>query len=123
MDVAQDDAGVEGGGDERMAQRVGADLLIDPAPLGESLDDPSRPMPIQAAGPVPVEEDGSLFAFTNTEVDGAGGAGSEGDGDDLATLTPDGEGPMPPLRSEMFDVRAERFGVRRPLSANRHPNA
>ena len=66
-------------------------------------------MSVQATGAISVQEDRSLGTFTDTQVDGPGGAGSKGDGDDLGALAADGQGPMPPLQPEMFDVGAKRF--------------
>jgi hypothetical protein len=41
VDVAQQDAGIQtGGGDERVAQRVRADLLGQPGRAGDAADDP-----------------------------------------------------------------------------------
>ena len=40
-------AGVKGGGDERVAQRVGADVLADPGAAGDARDNPGGAVPVQ----------------------------------------------------------------------------
>ena len=78
LDVAQRDAGVEGCGDERVAERVGSDLLGQAGPAGYLADD--------SPGAVPVEplaggggEDGSFAPFADCQVDCAGGPRRERD--------------------------------------------
>jgi hypothetical protein len=48
LDVAQGDAGVEGGGDESVSQRVRADRLRDAGLLGDSADDSAGAVPVEA---------------------------------------------------------------------------
>jgi hypothetical protein len=75
LDVAQGDAGVEGGHDEAGAQHVGVDATgagassdrADPAMLGA----PIEPMAVAATQERP------LVAFADGEVDRSGGAGHE----------------------------------------------
>jgi len=124
LHFAQGNTGVEGGGDERMPQRTRADRPFDPSPLSQPLHDPSRRMSVQATGAMRVQEDGSLVTFTDAQVNGTGGAGCEGDGDDLA----------PPLR-RMVRVLCPRSNprcsmsapsaseIRSPFNANRHAKA
>ena len=66
-------------------------------------------MSVQATSAIAVQQDRSLVTFPDTQVDGSGGAGSEGDGDDLAALATDGQRPMSPLQPEVLNVGAQRF--------------
>ena len=77
-------------------------------------DDPSGGVAVEACAVV-AEEDRSLAAFADREVDGAGGSGCERDGDDLAALAQDREGAVPAFEAERFDVRADRFGDAQPV--------
>jgi hypothetical protein len=92
LDVAERNLGVEGGGDERMPQRVGPDRLGDSGADGHPADDPGGAVPVQPLS-VGGEEDRSFRAFADDQVDRPCGAGRERDGDDLATLTGDNKGP------------------------------
>jgi hypothetical protein len=85
LDVPQRHPGIEGGGDERVSQRVGADVLGDPGPAGDAADDPGGAVPVQPP-PVRGEEQRSLGALADSQVDRPGGARRERDGDDLAAL-------------------------------------
>jgi hypothetical protein len=76
LDPSQRHPGVEGGGDERVAQGVRPDGLGDPGPARRSTDDPVGGGTVQAAGVV-VEDDRSFAALTNRQVDGPGCAGGE----------------------------------------------
>jgi hypothetical protein len=98
LHVAQRHPGVEGGGDERVPQRVGADLLGDPGAPGDPADDSGGAVPVQ---PFPVcgDEEGSFGALADRQVDRPGGARGERDGDDLATLAGDNQGPVPALQA------------------------
>jgi hypothetical protein len=63
-----------------------------------------------AALAVCADEDRPFAVFPDGEVDGAGGAGREGDGDDLGALAQDGEGAVAAFEAEGFDVGAGGFG-------------
>ena len=108
MDVAQGDAGVEGGGDERVPQRVRADRLGDAGSFGHAADDASGAVPVQALA-VGAEEDRPVKAFADREVEAAGGPWGERDGDDLATFAQDGEGAVAAFAAHGGDVRPEGF--------------
>ena len=54
LDIPQWHPGVEGGGDERVPQRVRADLLGDPGAPGDPADGPGCAVPVQ---PSPVRGD------------------------------------------------------------------
>jgi hypothetical protein len=47
LDVAEGYPGVEGGGDERVPQRVRADLLGDPGAAGDPADYPGGAVPVE----------------------------------------------------------------------------
>ncbi len=109
LHIAQRDAGVESGGDERMTQGVRADRLVDPGLAGDAPHDPPRGVAVEALAVRP-DEDRPLGPLTNGQVDRAGRAWRERDGDDLAALAEHREGAMAAFDAERFDVGAERFG-------------
>ena len=113
LHVAQRDPGVERGGDERVAQRVRSDPLGDPGAAGDPAHDPAGGVAVEPAA-VGGEEDRSFAAFADGQVDGAGGAGRERDGDDLAALAQDGEGAVAAFEAER--VRCRRRWLRRPAA-------
>jgi hypothetical protein len=113
LNVAQRHAGVQGGGDERVPQRVRADVLADTGAARDFADDPPGAVPVQPP-PVMGEEDGAVAAFAGGQVDRPGGAGRERYGDDLAALAGNRQGPVPALQAQVLDVSAG--GLRRPFS-------
>jgi hypothetical protein len=76
LDVAQRHARVQRSGDEGVPQGVRPDGLSDPGAAGGSAGDLPGAVPVQPA-PVGAEEDRSLAALADREVDGAGGARGE----------------------------------------------
>ena len=52
MHVAQRHPGIQGGGDERVSERVRADVLGDPGPARDPADDPPGAVAVQ---PLPVK--------------------------------------------------------------------
>jgi hypothetical protein len=70
----------------------------------------SASQPSATGSPVTIEQDWSVLAFTDGEVDGAGGSGRHGDEDGLATFAKDGEGAVSAFETETLDVRADCFG-------------
>ena len=70
------------------------------------------------AATVRVDEDRSLAAFTNREIDRSGDSRCQRQRDRLAALAYDGEGAMAPLEAERFDLGADRLG--HPQSVQRH---
>jgi hypothetical protein len=76
LDIAQRNPGVEGGGDERVPQSVRPDQLGDPAPAGDSADDPGGAVPVQPL-PVRAAEDRSFHALADGQVDRPRGARRE----------------------------------------------
>jgi hypothetical protein len=103
LHVAQRDPGVEGGGDERVPKRVRADVLGDPGAPGDPADGAGGAVPAQPF-PVRGDEEGSFGALADNQVDRTGGARGEGDGDDLAALAGDDQGPVPAFQAQVLDV-------------------
>jgi hypothetical protein len=96
--VPQGHAGVQGGGDERMPQRMRPDVLVDPGPAGDAADDPPGAVPVQPP-PVRREEDRSLASLADSQIDRPRGAWRQRDGDDLAALAGDDQGPVPAFQA------------------------
>jgi hypothetical protein len=109
LDVAQWDAGVEGGGDERVPEGVRSDGLVDSAAAGDSSHDAGRAVSVDSLS-VRSQEDRPVKAFADGEIDRPGGARRERDGHDLAALAKDGEGAAAAFDAEGVDVGAEGFG-------------
>src|SRR5260370_41432054 len=86
-------------------ERVRADVLADPGAARDPADDPPGAVPVQPA-PVSGEEDRAFGAFAGGQVDRPGGAGRERDGDDLAALAGDRQGPVPALQAQVLDISA-----------------
>src|SRR5215204_1143480 len=101
--------GVKRGGDERVAQRVGPHALGYPCPSGDTPDDTTGRVSIDPLA-VGSNEDRSLAAFPDHQIDGAGRAGRHRYGHDLATLAQDRERAVPALQAEVLDVDADGFG-------------
>jgi hypothetical protein len=97
-----------------VTQGVRADRLGEPGPAGDTPDDPAGPVTVEAMA-VPDDEDRAADPFADGQVDSAGGARSERDGDGLATFAHDGEGPMSSLDAEGVDVDPDRFGDPQPV--------
>ena len=109
LDVAKWHAGIERGGDERVAEGVRTDCFADPRSPSDPPDDPARSMAIEAAT-VATEEDRPARSLANREIDGPGSARRHRDRHGLSSLSQDGERPVPTLKSERLDVCADRFG-------------
>jgi hypothetical protein len=79
--------------------------LVIPGAAGYPADDPPGAVPVQAptAG---CKEDGSFAALADGQVDRPRGPRRERDGDDLAALAGDHQGPVAALDAEVLDVRA-----------------
>jgi hypothetical protein len=61
------------------------------------------------------EKQRAFGALVYRQVDRAGGARGERDGDDLAALMGDDQGPVPALEPEVLDVRTGGLGDRQPV--------
>jgi hypothetical protein len=114
LDVAQWDAGVQGGRDEGMARGVRSHALADPGMARDATHDPRRTVTVEAQ-PVTPDEDRTFAAFTEDKIDGAGGARRERHGDGLAALTHDDQGAVAALESQAFDVGTDRFRDSQPV--------
>ena len=114
LHVAQRHPGIETGRDERVAKRVGADVLGDAGPAGNPPHDPGGAVPVQPP-PVPADEQRSLGALADSQVDGPGGARRERDGHHLAALAGDQQGAVAALEPEVLDVGAGRLGHPQPV--------
>ncbi len=88
-----------------MPQGVRPDRLSDSRAAGDPADDPPCAVPVQPP-PVRREEDRSLAALTDSRVDGPRGSRRERDGDDLAALARDHQGPVAALDAHCLDVGA-----------------
>jgi hypothetical protein len=109
LDVPQRHPRVQRSGDKCVPQRVRADLLGDPGAAGNSADDPRGAVPVQSF-PVGGEEQRPAGALADRQVDGAGGARGERNGDDLAALAGDDQGPMAALEAQVLDIGAGGLG-------------
>jgi len=95
LNVAQRDAGVEGGGDERVKQRMGTDLLEDPCPSGDSPHDPGSAVTIETAtGKITKDRTGA--AFSDRKVDGPGSSRGEAGSWSRTTLSTSSGSDTPP---------------------------
>jgi hypothetical protein len=56
------------------------------------------------------DEDRTAVTFSDGQVDRSGRPRCQRDGDGLASLAKDGEGPMTPLEAQGLDVSSDRFG-------------
>jgi hypothetical protein len=76
LHVAQRNAGIERGGDERVPQRVRTHVLADPGAAGDPADDPPGAVPVQPP-PAGSQEDRAVAAFARGQVDRPGSTGRE----------------------------------------------
>jgi hypothetical protein len=75
------------------AGECGADVLGDPGAAGDPADDAGGAVAVQPP-PVRSDEEWPFGALSHGQVDGAGGAWRERDGDYLAALAGDDQGPV-----------------------------
>jgi hypothetical protein len=122
LNVAQRAPGVERGGDERVPQRVRSDALGNASLAGDATHDPARGVAVETFA-VCADKDRPLAAFPDDEVDGAGGAGREGDSDDLAALAQDGQGAWPRSRPRAAMSAPVASETRSPFRENRLTSA
>jgi hypothetical protein len=114
LDIAQRYPGVEGGGDEGVAQAVRGDPLGDP-------HSPGQPLHCSVGGGAVhspsfgVDEDRPDRSFADVQVKGAGGARCQRDGEVLAALADDSQRAMATIHVQVADVGAERFGDAQPI--------
>ena len=92
--------GVERGGDERVPQGVRADVLADAGAARDPADNAGGTVPVQPP-PVRSDEQRPVGALAGRQVDGAGGARGERDGDDLAS---NDQGAVASLQAQVLDA-------------------
>ena len=93
-----------------MPQGVRPDRLGDPG----AADDPPGAVPVQPPA-IGGQEDRSVAALADGQVDRPGGARRERDRDHLATLAGDHQGPVPPFDAQRFDAGAGGLGDPQPV--------
>jgi len=99
---------VEGCGDERMSQGVGADSFLDSCSFGEPADNSGRLMSVESC-PAAGGEDGSFFAGPDCEVEGSGGARSEWYQFRLSAFAGYSQSVVASFHSHISDVSIQRF--------------
>jgi hypothetical protein len=114
LDVTEWDAGVERCGDERVAQTVRRDALVDPGALHEPLDHPIRAVPVHSSA-FDAGEDRPHRPLTDVQIQRPTGARCDGDSDVLAALAHDRQRTMPALCRQIVDVGIQRFGDPQPI--------
>jgi hypothetical protein len=87
---------------------VRAGGLADAGPAGDPAHNPSGAVPVQPA-PAGGAEDRSFAAPADGQVDRAGGPRCERDGDDLAALAGDDQGPVPALDAQRLNAGGGSF--------------
>jgi hypothetical protein len=112
--VAQRDAGVERGGDERVPQGVGTDLLVQSGPASDPAHDTRRAVAVHALA-VGAQENRSVEAFSDGQGDGACSTWCQGGGDNLSAVAQHGQGAVAAFDAKFVDVRAECFGDPQPV--------
>ena len=85
LHIAQRDPSVQRGGDKRVPQRMRPDRLGDPGAAGHPADHPPSAVPVQPSA-ISGQEDRSLAALADGQVDRPRGARRERDGDHFAAL-------------------------------------
>ena len=114
LHVTQGDPGIKRRGDKRVSERVGRDGLADPGAAGGLADDPAGAVPVQPP-PVGGQEHRPAGPLADGQVDRPGRARRQRDGDHLAALTGDRQGPVPAFQAEVLDVGADGFGDPQPV--------
>ena len=122
LHVTQRHAGVEGGGDEGVTQRVRPDPLADPGTAGDAAHDPPSSMPIDPFT-VGVDEDRTFQPFADGQVDRPGNPWGEWHRHQLAALAQHRQGAVSAFESECFDVGVDRLGHAQPFNASSDTNA
>ena len=114
LHVAQRHAGIKGGSDERVAQRVWPDPLGDPGTPGDPAHDPPSGVAVEplTGG---LDEDRPVAAFTDGQVDRPGDSLGQRHRRGLAALAQHQQGAMTTLETEGCDVRSDRLGDPQPV--------
>ena len=108
LHVAQRNTGVEGRRDERMAEGVRTNRLVDSGLAGEPPDDPPCGVAVEPLT-VPTQEDRALHPLADGQVERTRSARGERDDDDLAPFPQHSQGAMAAFHAECRDVGAERL--------------
>src|SRR5687768_936924 len=106
LHVPERHAGVEGCGDEGVAEGVRPNRLVDPRPAGEATHNPPCGVAVEPRA-IPADEDRTVDPLSERQVDRSCGTGCERDRDDLAALAQHREGAMAALDAERLDVSAQ----------------
>jgi hypothetical protein len=114
LHVAQRDTGIQGGGDEGVAQSVRSDPLGDPCPAGDPPHDPAGGVTVQPVT-VGAEEHWAHGALADREVNGAGDARGERHGDGLAAFAQHRQCPVTAFEAEVVDIDADRLRDPQPV--------
>ena len=114
LHVPERHACVERRGDEPVRERVWPDGLGDPGAAGYPVDDPGGAVPVQPTA-IGSQQDGPFTALADGQVDRPGGARGERDGDDLAALAGDHQGPVPALHAQGLNVCTSSLGDPQPV--------
>ena len=114
LDVTERDPGVERSGDEAVAQRVRRDVLGDPGRVAQAADHPGGGVAVHPLTVRP-DEDRTMRAFADAQVDGSGGAWGERNRHLFAALAQDPQRAVAAFGGELLDVRAERLGDPQPV--------
>ena len=81
-------------------------MLGDSGPPRDPADHPRRAVPVQPPS-VRGGEQRPVGALADRQIDGAGGARCERDGDGLAALTGDDQGPVAAFEAQVLDVSTD----------------
>ena len=112
LDIAQRHAGVERGGDERVAQERSTRLLI---PAQRAVRRMVRAALWRSSGVPSSRKFRPSAAFTRGEIHRPGRAGRHRHGHDLAVFADHGQGAVTAFETEGLDPRADRFGHSKPV--------
>jgi hypothetical protein len=118
LDVSQRDPGVEGGHDERGSQHVGVHGAEARA-LADRADPPVGGSAVEAVA-VMAPKDWPVVAFTDGQVDRAGGPGHERHGGGLVALAHDPERAVAALDGEVLDVGGTGLADPQPVQPEQH---
>ena len=103
------DARVERSGDERVAQAVRRDALVDPSSFHEAFDHSVGAVPVHPAA-LDAKEDRANGALPDVEIEGSAGARGDGNRDVLAAFADNRQRAMASLGRQIADIGVERFG-------------
>jgi hypothetical protein len=98
----------------KVPEGVGPDRFGDACLPGGAFDDPGGAVPAHP-GPVRAEEDRPVEPFPDRQVDRPRGPRGERDGDDLAALPQDRQGPVAAFETERVDISTQGFADPQPV--------